>query len=321
MSVSLSMVFTGLCAFVGNGDGSPAEILLLDARGVGQVRGVTLPEHAPTLVVSLNELANPDSSAPTRVVAGRAGPTGRVDQVGLWDLTGSEIRIRVQGGEGQGLRFFQPAKYETSWPEPPRDPNDPAAWRDLRFIPHMMDLVGDGRIDPALLGNGDTTPTGLPRSIAARIHLDAGLLEGGLPSQETYREETFEFRRSGSDGILRQALTDTVQWTLQTGASAVAIDIIPLGGGPSKRLLLATSAEPHRLQVSNLPVENPSHADAHQAMSDDEMVAFHFGAYYSLLLNDPPARPLPELWRPLGGQMGSGGLRPQSCGPAMFSRP
>ncbi len=321
MSVSLSMVFTGLCALVGDGDGKPAEVLLLDARGVGQVRGVTLPEHAPTLVVSLNDLANPDSSAPTRVVAGRAGPNGRVNQLGLWDLTESEVRIRAQGGEGQGLRFFRPAKDETSWPEPPRDVNDPALWRDLRFVPQMKTLVGDGRIDPALLSTGDAAPSGLPRPVAARIHLDSGLLEGGIPSQESSRDDMFEFRRNGSNGTLRQALTDTIQWTLQTGEAAIAIDIIPVGGGRARRLLLAPSATPHRLQVSNLPVENPSHSDAHQAMSDEEMASLHFAAYYELLLNEPTDRPLPELGHPSEGRKGSGFIRPANCRPAMFSRP
>ena len=67
MSIALSIAFTGLCALIGDGDGKPGEILLLDAKGVGEVRGVTLPEHAPTLVVSLNDLANPDSSRPNRV--------------------------------------------------------------------------------------------------------------------------------------------------------------------------------------------------------------------------------------------------------------
>src|SRR6184192_3875542 len=70
----------------------------------------------------------------------------------------------------------------------------------------------------------------------------------------------FEFRSAGSQGITRQALTDTMQWTLQTEATAVVIDITPVGGGQAKHLLLAPSATPHRLFVSNLPAENQSHS-------------------------------------------------------------
>jgi hypothetical protein len=159
----------------------------------------------------------------------------------------------------------------------------------------------------------------MPRSVAARIHLDAGLLEGAIPSQETYRDDVFEFRGNGSRPSLRQALTDTIQWTLQTEAVAIVIDITPVGGGPAKRLLLAPSATPHRLFISNLPAENPSHADVHQAMSDEEMGALHFGAYYKLLLNEPVDKPLPQQWRPRHGQKGAGFLRPAFCPPAMFS--
>ncbi len=319
MSIALSVAFTGLCALIGDGDGKPGQILLLDASGVGEVRGITLPAHSPTLVVSLNDLANPDSSRPTRVIAGTPGRTGRVDQLGLWDLTGSEVRIRAQGGGGTGLQFFRPSKDETSWPEPPRDVRDPASWRDLRFVADMKTLVGDGRIDPAFTGNDDSAQNRLPRSVAARIHLDAGLLQGAIPSQETYRDDVFEFRSDGSERTLRQALTDTVQWTLQTEAAAVVIEITPVGGGPAKRLLLAPSATSHRLYVSNLPMENPSHADAHHAMSNEDMGALHFGAYYKLLLNEPADKPLPALWRPLGDRKGAG-VRPVLCPPAQFTR-
>ena len=317
MSIALSIAFTGLCALIGDGDGKPGEVLLLDTKGV-EVRGVSLPEHAPTLVVSLNDLANPDSSRPTRVVAGTPSQTGRVDQLGLWDLTGFEVRIRAQGGEGQGLQLFQPSKDETSWPAAPRNVQDPAAWRDLRFVPNMRALVGDGRIDPALLGTSDVA-TSLPRSIATRIRLDAGLLEGAIPSQETYRDELFEFKSGGSRTTLRQALTDTVQWTLRTEAAAVVIELIPVAGGEPKRLLLAPSATPHRLFVSNLPAENSAHSSSHATHGED-ISGLHFGAYYALLMEQPSLMPLPIL-SGAESRKAVGGIRPVQCYPAMFSRP
>src|SRR6185503_126514 len=95
MSTALSIAFTGLCAIIGNGDGKPAEILLLDTRGVGEVRGVALPRHAPTLVVDLRDLANPSSSAPDRVVTSAPGRASSGEQLGLWDLTGTEVRIHA----------------------------------------------------------------------------------------------------------------------------------------------------------------------------------------------------------------------------------
>lgn len=320
MSVSVSVVFTGLCAIVGGGNGRPAEVLLLDAARVGEVRGAALPSHAPTLVVSLNDLANPDTSAPTRVVVGRTGPDGRVDQIGLWDLSGSEVRIRVQGGAGTGVRFFRPAPEKTTWPEPPPDPHDPAAWRDIRYVADMSAVVGDGRIAPDFVADGSVAG-GQPPAVAARIHLEGGLLEGGLPSQATYRGDRFEFRGARGAGRLRQALTDSVQWSLETGGAAVAIDITPLDGGSSRRLLLSAGPAPRRIFVSNLPGAN--HADAHatHALSDEEMAALHFGAYYALLLNRPEDLLLPQLWRPRPERKGSGLIRPVICPPALFSRP
>jgi hypothetical protein len=320
MSVGLSILFTGLCALVGDGDGNSAQVLLPDTKAIGQVQGVTLPGHTPTLVVSLNDLANPDTSLPSRVVSGAPNGAGRVDQLGLWDLTGSEVRIRAQGGGGRGLRYFRPRRHETSWPEPPGEPHDPAAWRDLRFVPNMTALVGDGRIDPSLIGNDDGRAMALPRAIAARVHLDAGLIEGSIPSQQTYRDEVFEFGRPRSKNILRQALTDTMHWKLQTDATAIVIDIVPVAGGRPKQLLLAPSARPHRVFVSNLPIENPSHSDHHQGMTDQEMSALHFGVYYALLRTQPSDKPLPELWQSAAGDPGAGGARPMFCAPAVFSR-
>ena len=319
MSVALSIAFTGLCALVGDGNGSRGEILLLDTAGIGVVRGVRLPEHAPTLVVSLNDLANPDSSRPTRVIAGTTDLTGRVDQLGLWDLKGSEVRIRAQGGS-TGLQLFQPAANETSWPEPPQNGQDPAAWRDLRFVANMKTLIGDGRIDPAFMD--DATDSGrrhLPPSVAARIHLDDGLLQGAIPSQETYRADLFEFRGGRSEQGLRQALTDTIQWMLQSESSAIVIEITPVEGGEARRLLLAPSATPHRVYVSNLPSDNEAHVHANDAIGSGEMSALHFGAYYKLLLHEPADMPLPAPWRPLDDPRGTGIIRPFICPPAVFT--
>jgi hypothetical protein len=316
MSIGLSIVFTGLCALVGDGDGRPAEILLVDTTGVGEVGGVMLPAHAPTLALSLNDLANPDSSAPTRVVAGRPDAAGRVDQIGLWDLTGSEVRIRVQGAEATGVRFFQPSAGQSAWPQPPRDPDDAAAWRDIRYVANMKDIVPDARIDPALIADGP-----LPRAAAARIRLDSGLVQGAIPSQKTYRADLFHFTGNAAQTGKRQALTDTIQWTLHADATAVVIEIVPAQGGPAKRLLLAPSARPHRVFVSNLPVDTSAHEDEHAAMSDGARAALHFGAYYKLLMNEPADPPRPALSPASSDRKGAGLMRPFFCPPAVFSRP
>jgi hypothetical protein len=320
MSVALSVLFTGLCALISGGDGKPGEILLVDTKAVGEMRRLDLPGHAPTLVMPLNELANPESSRPDRVVAGTPGRTGRVEQLGIWDLWGSQVRVRAQGGTEAGVRFFRAADGETSWPRPPREPQDPEAWRDSRYVADMSALVGDGRIDPALTSDEGSEAGHLPRFVAARVRLDAGLVQGAIPSQATYRDELFEFRAGTSGRPVRQALTDTVQWTMNVEASAVVIELTSIESGDVKRLLLAPSAAPHQLYISNLPAEEAHLASGHGAMNEQQMSALHFGAYYALLQTEPQDKPLPQLWNPVEGGKGSGLQRPFFCPPAVFTR-
>jgi hypothetical protein len=182
----------------------------------------------------------------------------------------------------------------------------------------MKALVGDGRIDPALTAADGQIASELPRPVAARIYLDSGLLQGAMPSHDTHRSDQFEFKSKGTMRVPRQPLTDTVEWTLQSDAEAVVIEITPVAGGPVKRLLLAPGAAPHRVFISNLPTENRFQADGHHAMSDEQMAALHFGAYYTLLMNEPVDRPLPELWH--DARRGAGMVDSGMCPPAMFSR-
>jgi hypothetical protein len=312
MGIGLSIVFSGLCALVTDGGMSSGQVVLVDAGSLGEVGGVTLPPHAPTLVLELGSLVNPEASRPERVVAGWPGAES-VGQVGLWDLTGSEVRIRVQGSDASGLRVFRSEGGASSWPEPPPNANDPASWRDIRFLADMTSIVGDGRINPELLASAAGT---LPRGVSARIHLDAGLIEAGLPSREEYRDDVFEFAADGNRGALRQALTDTIRWSLETRADAVVIEIAPVSGGLVRRLILKPSEAEHRIFVGNLPVHDPQAHDQH-AMSDEAFAALHFGAYYLLLHHVPDSRPMPRLLAPYE-RRSAGGWRGPICPPARF---
>ena len=331
MGVAVTVVFTGLCALVTGGDRAPGQVLLVDAKGVGPVGGVELPQHAPTLLVSLASLANAATSNPTRVVvawpdgAAAAGATpdggaaAPVNQVGLWDLAGSEVRVRVQGEEGTGLRLFRPSDGTSSWPEPPKNVHDAGSWRDLRYLADMGALAADGRIDPALVGTGDAAGGSLPPAVAARIYLDGGRLEAGIPSLATSGDAVFEFRDGRRAPRLRQALTDTMRWSLESDAAAVVVEIIPVAGGPVKRLVLKPGATPHSLFVSNLPAENTA-THAQHAVSDEEMAALHFGVYYELLGSKPTERPLPRLRREPLPRQGTGFMGGMFCPPAVFPR-
>jgi hypothetical protein len=329
MGIGLSIVFTGLCALVTDAGHGSGQVLLVDAQGIGEVGGVLLPEHAPTLVLSLDNLVNAETSQPTRVVAawpvegvrsaGSGQPVaGAIGQLGIWDLTGSEVRIRVQGGSEGGLRVFHPRHGTSSWPAPPRDANDAQAWRDLRFVADMKALAGDARVDPALV-DGAHDAGRWPRAIASRIHLDAGIVAAGIPSQGAHRGDLFEFRGLDGRPRLRQALTDTIRWSLVTPAEAVVIEIERVADGSVKRLVLKPSATGHTAYVSNLPSENVP-ASAHHATSSEEMAALHFAAYYELLQRKPMDRPLPWLLGTQASRRATGMMHGPFCPPAVFQR-
>jgi len=311
MGIGVSIAFSGLCALVTSNGTGTGQVVLVDTKAFGEVGGVELPAHAPTLVLGLGSLVNPEASGPERVIAGWPGNEA-AGPVGLWDLTGSEVRIRVQGSDGSGLRVFS-ADGASSWPEPPRKADDAESWRDIRYVADMASIVGDGRINPELLTNAGGA---MPRGVAARIYLDDGLIEAGLPSREEFRDDVFEFAANGNRGPLRQALTDTLHWSLNTQSDAVVIEIAPVSGGAVRRLVLKANSTPHRLLIGNLPVHDTD-VHAQHAINDEDIAALHFRAYYELLRHTPDARPMPKLLPP-HERRSTGGWMGPICPPARF---
>jgi hypothetical protein len=160
----------------------------------------------------------------------------------------------------------------------------------------MTTLAGDARVNPDLIRDDDENPGALSRGLAARIYLDGGRVEAGIPSQEIFRDQVFEFRGARGEPKLRQALTDTMRWSLEADVGPVVVEIIPVAGGPTKHLVFAANAVQPEVFVSNLPAQDVSIQTAHaHSMSADQMAVLHFGAYYKLLANDPVDLPLPSL--------------------------
>ena len=170
---------------------------------------------------------------------------------------------------------------------------------------------------PALIGIGGAE-SALPRALAARIHLDGGRVEAGMPAQEADRDTVFEFRDAATMPRLRQAVTDTIRWSLES-ERAIVIDITPVTGGPTKHLVLAPSTATHTLFISNLPAVNV-HPGALDGPTGDEMAALHFGAYYELLRVKPDERPLPRLAIAAFSQRATGMMGHPFCPPAWFHK-
>lgn len=118
MGIGVSIAFSGLCALVTNSGSGTGQVVLVDTRSLGEVGGVALPAHAPTLVLELGSLVNPEMAQPERVIAGWPGGES-TSQVGLWDLTGSEVRIRVQGVTARACTSSVPATARRRGPSRP----------------------------------------------------------------------------------------------------------------------------------------------------------------------------------------------------------
>ena len=133
-------------------------------------------------------------------------------------------------------------------------------------------------------------------AVAARIHLDAGLVEAGIPSQATHRDDVFEFREPALRPRLRQALTDTLRWSLETDAA---------GGRNRDRARGRRSVEAPRAQAECASRARSSSATCRlrtsrrwpTTLTNEEMAALHFGAYYELLQNSQRTARLPTLGR------------------------
>ena len=296
MGIGLSIVFTGLCALVTDADGGSAQVLLVDAQGIGEVGGVVLPEHAPTLVVALDGLANAETSRPTRVVM--AGPAaGSIDaadgralagQVGLWDLTGSEVRIRVQRGAESGLRVFRSDGASCRGRSRPATGTTRMRGATSGLLPTWGRSRATGASTPRWSLDRQRKSKGpfLVPSRRGSFSIPGSSKRRPRVEKPADRDDAFEFRDKSGAPRLRQALTDTIRWSLATDAGTVLIEIVPATGGEVKRLVFSPRATTPTVFISNMPAQNAAIA-THHAVSDEEMAALHFGAYYKLLRNEP----------------------------------
>ncbi len=271
MGIGLSIVFTGLCALVTDGDrraGAGASGGRTGHRRGRRRRASRARAHARREPGEPCQRRDEPADASRGGLAGRPTPRGAfasdgltaAEQLGLWDLTGSEVRIRVQRDtETAGLRLSMPPAGASSWPAPPRDANDPAAWRDVRFLADMKALAGDGRIDPSLVDETRQRRAAFRSAVAARIHLDAGLVEAGIPSQTLTATTSSSSGAPSEPPKLRQALTDTMRWSLEHGRGAIVVDRDRPRDGASPVEAARAHADVRRateLFVSNLPAEN-----------------------------------------------------------------
>ena len=316
MSAALSIVFTGLCALAADGRG-PSQVLLVDAKGV--VPG--MPAHAPTLVVDLRDLANPDTSAPTRVVLGPALGRRRSDpgrHMGPDGSRGARPRTRARPVESgavpacrRRLVVAEPAegrrrpavvarrslhptdeRPRLGGSDPPVAPRAPR--RHARRLPTRR---GRPRRHRRRAGGGRTAKReGLPRT-GLRVPRRP---RGAAAAAGHDRHRSLERRQSGRADRRRDH---------------------PRGGRVRETPRLRPSATPRRVFVSNLPADNGAGHEEHaHVVTDTSVMALHFGAYYELLEHAPADRPIPTLARVAPTRRATGMARPLICSPVLFDQ-
>lgn len=315
----VSIDIVGLNAIVVDRPGRRAEVLFVDPSALG----LRMPSHTPFLTASISDVTNAEDSDPTTVV-GIPG-AGGLQQVGLWDLTDTQVLVRRPGGGelGGGVTFHEgTGAVPTS---PPERMDDPEAWRDLRYVADLQRICGQSTIAPGLSSLGSaSTGAQPPRQIRGRVRFGGGLLEGAIPSAQIHRDKIFQFSTGEGSEVHRQPLTDTLRWSLSNqdrsdGSNYVVVDLVSLREGrqATRTLMLSDRGRACRLSISNMPVHDDGAASQHG--TEEEMAALHFGAYYKLLRKQPADQPLPRLWvPPADRRLGLGG--PVMCPPARFTR-
>lgn len=322
--LQVSIDIMGLNALVHDRSARRAEVLFVNPLGLG------MPKHTPYLVANMSDVTNPptDSKPATVTVVPAAAGRG-VQQLGLWDLTDTQVVVRAAGGievaDGVGVN----AGRDDGPISLPADPDDPEAWRDLRYVADMKRICGSGDITRGLTSlesSPGTAGTALvPEVIMGRIRFSGGVLEGAIPSWEESRRVVYQFSKGEGRPAVSQPLTDTIRWSLDLDAAVsgnyLTLDLVPMRGDSARgtrALMLAQRGRPCRLAISNLPADDLS--ATHHAISDEDMGALHFGAYYELLMHEPADRPLPREWRGQDPRRATGIRGTIFCPPAMFSR-
>jgi len=153
---SVSIDVMGLNALVHDRGAGRAEVLFANPVGLG------MPKHSPFLVAKIADVINPATdSKPTSVTVIPSASGRGVEQLGLWDLTDTQVVVRRAGGVEVGDGLVVNGGRDDSDVSLPSDPDDPEAWRDLRYVADMRRICGDGDIarglsslEPALNATG-----------------------------------------------------------------------------------------------------------------------------------------------------------------------
>src|SRR5262245_48979468 len=266
-TVSCEFRFSGLVAFAAHisfrtsRQADTVDALLLD---VSQSTTTGLPIHTPTLEVPENAIANapasdPDSALPQNF-ARKLAPSR------VYLLTGQRVTLeRPASASGGNVRGVKNAAAATA---PPATVD---VWRDLKFVPDLETVRGDG--DGTL---ADAALEGQHPLVFAELALTSGSLEGRPPliaGLANVKCGYFPLKQTGPVPAAHpQFLTDRVVF-VSDAAPSLTIVLTPRAGGPPRRIELKPMS-------NTIPIEVCNENTTGQIAQNDST---HFAAFYDLI--------------------------------------
>jgi len=304
----LSILFSGLMAFIPNENGTKVTVLLLNADHYHTSDGAAMQPHTPIIYVRGNcsgDCVNDDTTIAFKTFRDLAS-SAQIDALeyalgngSAWLITGSDLRVQKSGSGAANLPALNIRRdlRGTVNGQPQIVPTTSDQRRDFSWIPKMQQLCGTGcTIDPDLL---DNVPPGI---VAARFEIENGDLYTHSLARVGSDVTPVSFKRldgTGSTAAYVQAVTSWVGLEIPvTGTSVQIVETKHDGGNGRSMTLSPDDSGKVEVAVVNLPPFVPPAS----ANNESPQVGRHFEMYYELLQNPPDraARLVPRAGAPSG---------------------
>lgn len=276
---TLTISFTGICAFVNDGVGNMF-VLLPEHTQPRTVHGSTLPGHFPYVKVQ-----------PTAGVT--RGPN-LPPFVKIIDPPNPEAWLEI---------LTPPMRLDV---QPTAAVDDPFQYRDTKDVIHMSKVIAGYDVDDSLIDGGFDPDE---RRIAVRLDFSRGTLTPAPPAADA---DVLEFKpRYGK--TYRGRFSQKMVWTLASGIYNINSTEVGVPGSKT-RWVADTTANDVQIEIGNAPLEDAIFPRRDISLFH-EPVDLHFHLYYDLCRDMPSTHPLPTRVSGIKPLKRVGGV---NCPPALF---
>lgn len=294
-SFVLSILFTGLMAFVPNENGTEVTVLLLKSDHYHTSDGSAMPAHKSLLFARAGNCTGSCVTNDTNIAsftykdqASSAALDSLAYALGngsAWVISGSDITVQNTAGGANlpALNVIDDVR-GTANGHPNVIPTTSTERRDFSWIPSLTQLCASGcAIRTDLL---NTIP---PDLIAARFKISSGDLYTYSVARLGSDVTPVHFKRLDGDGSASSYTQAITSWTgvnIEVTGDSVQFVETRYDGGTGRTMTLSPDAS-NKIEVAvvNLPPFVPPASTTNAA----PQVGKHFEMYYELLQN-PPAR-------------------------------